>query len=64
MTLEQAGTKLTMAYRAYFKAQPEFPQWREEFQKGLIEAVAENTRQPAKQKNPNETRETPSSYRQ
>ena len=25
MTLEQADAKLTMAYRAYFKAQPEFP---------------------------------------
>ena len=26
MTLEQLDAKLTMAYRAYFKAQPEFPQ--------------------------------------
>ena len=40
---------LTMAYRTYFKAQPEFPQWREDFQIRLIEAVAEDTGQTAKQ---------------
>ena len=49
MILEQADAKLTIAYRAYFKARPEFPQWREEFQIGLIEAVAEDTGRTAKQ---------------
>ena len=49
MTLEQANAKLTLAYRAYFKARPEFPKWREEFQIGLIEAVAEDTGRTAKQ---------------
>ena len=49
MTLEQADAKLAMAYRAYFKTQPEFSQWRQEFQIGLIEAVAEDTGQTAKQ---------------
>ena len=49
MTLEQADAKLTMAYRAYFKAQPEFSQWREEFQIGLIEVVREDTGKTAKQ---------------
>ena len=43
LTIAQAGAKLTLAYRAYFKAQPEFPKWREEFQVGLIEAVANDT---------------------
>ena len=49
MTLEQANAKLTMVYRAYFKARPEFEQWREEFQIGLIEAVAEDTVRTLKQ---------------
>ena len=49
MTLEQADTNLMMAYRAYFKAQPEFPQWKEEFQIELIEAVTEDTGKTAKQ---------------
>ena len=49
MKLEQVDAKLTMAYIAYFKARPEFPRWREEFQIGLIEAVAEDTGQTAKQ---------------
>ena len=49
MILEQADAKLTMAYRAYFKAQPEFLRWREEFQIGLIEAVVEDTGQIVKQ---------------
>ena len=43
MTLEQANAKLTLVYQAYFKARPEIPKWREEFQIGLIEAVAEDT---------------------
>ena len=41
MTFEQADAKLMMAYRAYFKARPELPPWREQFQIGLIEALAE-----------------------
>ena len=49
MTIAQADTKLAMAYRAYFKARPEFPKWREEFQIRLIEAVAEDTVKTAKQ---------------
>ena len=49
MTLEQEDAKLTTVYRVYFKARPEFPQWREEFQIGLIEVVGEDTRQTAKQ---------------
>ena len=49
MMLEQANTKLTMVYRAYFKVRPEFPQWREEFQIRLIEAVTEDTGRMAKQ---------------
>ena len=49
MTLEQMDAKLTIAYQAYFKARPGFPQWREEFQIGLIEAVAEDTGKTAKQ---------------
>ena len=49
MTLEQADEKLTLAYRAYFKAKPEFPTWREEFQIGLIEAIAEDTGTTVKQ---------------
>ena len=49
ITLEQANAKLTLAYQAYFKARPEFPKWRQEFQVGLIEAVAEDTGQTAKQ---------------
>ena len=49
MTLEQADAKVTMAYRAYFKAQPEFPQWRKEFQIEFIKAVMEDTGQTAKQ---------------
>ena len=46
--LEQADAKLTMAYKAYFKARPEFPQ-QKEFQIRLIEAVAEDTGQTAEQ---------------
>ena len=38
-----------IAYRAYFKARPEFPQWEEDFKVGLIEAVAEDTGKTAKQ---------------
>ena len=49
MTLKQADDKLTLAYRAYFKAKPEFPTWREEFQIGLIEAIAEDTGTTVKQ---------------
>ena len=49
MTLEQADAKLTIADRVYFNSQPEFPQWREEFQIGLIEAVPEDTAKTAKQ---------------
>ena len=49
MTLEQADAKLMMAYQAYFKARPEFHQWREEFQIGLIEVVAEDTGKTANQ---------------
>ena len=43
MTIAQAGAKLSLAYRAYYKARPMFPKWREEFQVGLIEAVAKDT---------------------
>ena len=49
LTIAQAGAKLTMAYQAYFKARPEFPKWREEFQVGLIEVVANDTGKTAQQ---------------
>ena len=49
LTITQAGAKLTMAYQAYFKARLEFPKWREEFQVGLIEAVAKDTGKTAQQ---------------
>ena len=63
-TLKQADAKITMAYRAYFKAQLEFPQRREEFQVGLIEVVAEDTEKTAKQvKARMKKRKTPTSHR-
>ena len=49
ITLEQAIAKLTLAYQAYFKARPEFPTWRQEFQVGLIKAVAEDAGRTVKQ---------------
>ena len=49
ITLEQANAKLTLVYQAYFKARPEFPKWRQEFQIGLIKAVAEDTGRTVKQ---------------
>ena len=38
--IEQANAKLTKAYQSYFKARPTFPSLREEFQLGLIKALA------------------------
>ena len=49
LTIAQACAKLSLAYRAYFKARPQFPKWREEFQVGLIEAVAKDTGRTAQQ---------------
>ena len=49
MTIAQAGAKLTLVYQAYFKAQLEFPKWREEFQIGLIVAVVNDTGRTAQQ---------------
>ena len=40
LSVKQANAKLTKAYQSYFKASPTFPLLREEFQLGLIEAVA------------------------
>lgn len=40
MTEETAKHKLKTAYQAYFHARPNLPKWREEFQVGLVQALA------------------------
>ena len=42
LSVKHAIEKLTETYQAYFKARPTFPLWREEFQLGLIEALAKD----------------------
>ena len=42
VSVKQANAKLTKAFQAYFKARPTFPLQREEFQLGLIEALAKD----------------------
>ena len=49
LILEQAKTKLTNSYQAYFKARQTFPPWREEFQMGLIKALAKDKDRPIAQ---------------
>ena len=40
MIEETVKRKLTTAYRAYFHARPNLPKWRDEFEVGLVQALA------------------------